>query len=549
MQPVSSGAPSSRLLRGYGPLLAFVVVFLLIAILVPTADRPVVTRDVASGANGGGVLGTQTESGDAASGGAGDVAGGGGTAAGGGTVKKGALPPGVKGSCPDRTKQVPNDPYSPPCISFSGSNGGATTKGVTGDSIIISARITNDPGFQQALAQVAGAQISDTPDDVKRTLLALADYFNKYFQFYGRKIQIKFFDGKGSSTTELLGGGQEEAEADAVTAAEEVKAFGEINATTAPYHDALTRRKVMAFGAPYMSREWMGSRQPYSWSIATDCSIVTESVAEYSNKKLAHKPAKYAGDNYKNTTRKIALLAPENPWYQECVNAGVKIANAANNPPADRIAYKLDLGSMSNQATNVIAKLKSEGITTVVCGCDPVFPIFLTQKAQEQGYQPEWIVTGTALTDQDLVGQLYDQTQWKHAFGISYLGSPQPLRASSGYFAYKKVRTDEPAFIVDIIYYQLYMLAIGLQMAGPNLTPQSFQQGMFNYPVSGQGPAGTWGFGPGHYTPTQDFREIYYDPTKTSQQNNKQGAYVEPYPGVRYKQGKLPLGDPVAFAG
>src|SRR5581483_4238455 len=312
VQPMSNGTASSRLLRGYGPLVAFVVVFLLIAILVPTADRPVVTRDVASGATGdnGGVLGEQQQSGDVASGGGSATGGGGATASGGGTVKKGALPPGVKGSCPDRTKQVPNDPYSPPCISFSGSNGGATTKGVTGDSIVISARITNDPGFQQALAQVAGAQISDTPDDVKRTLLALADYFNKYFQFYGRKIQIKFFDGKGSSTTELLGGGQEEAEADAVTAASEIKAFGEINATTAPYHDALTRRKVMAFGAPYMSREWMGARQPYSWSIATDCSIVTESVAEFSNKKLAHKPAVYAGDQYKNTTRKIALLAP-----------------------------------------------------------------------------------------------------------------------------------------------------------------------------------------------------------------------------------------------
>src|SRR5581483_2342192 len=160
VQPMSNGTASSRLLRGYGPLVAFVVVFLLIAILVPTADRPVVTRDVASGATGdnGGVLGEQQQSGDVASGGGSATGGGGATASGGGTVKKGALPPGVKGSCPDRTKQVPNDPYSPPCISFSGSNGGATTKGVTGDSIIISARITNDPGFQQALAQAAGAR-------------------------------------------------------------------------------------------------------------------------------------------------------------------------------------------------------------------------------------------------------------------------------------------------------------------------------------------------------------------------------------------------------
>jgi hypothetical protein len=194
----------------------------------------------------------------------------------------------------------------------------------------------------------------------------------------------------------------------------------------------------------------------------------------------------------------------------------------------------------------VIAKLKSAGVTTVVCGCDPVFPIFLSQKAQEQGYEPEWIVTGTALTDQDIVGQLYDQNQWKRAFGISYLGSPEPPRSSAAYFAYKKVRTDEPAFIAEIIYYQLYMLAIGIQMAGPNLTPETFEQGMFAYP-GGVGRVGTWGFGPRAYTPTQDFREIWWNPDATSGQNGKKGAYIENEPGKRYKFGQLPSGDPKVF--
>lgn len=534
---------ASRLLRGYGPLLAGAVLFLLMAVFVPTVDKEVVTATGANAlapgeAGSSDVLGsTETAGGDTSS-------GGGGTAAGGGA--KGALPPGVKSGCPDRAKQVPNDPYSPPCVTFSGNNGGATAKGVTGDKIIIAARVLNEPGFQQALADVAGAQISDTPEDVKRTTLGMVDYFNKYFQFYGRKIEVKFFDGKGSSTTELLGGGQEEAEADATTVAEEIKAFGDMTAATAPYHDALTRRKVVAFGAPYMSREWMTQRRPYSWSIATDCSIVTESVSEFLVKRLARRKAEWAGPALKDQTRRAALLAPENPWYQECVDAGVKIANASGNPPADRIKYKLDLGAMSNQATNIIAKLKSENITSVVCGCDPVFPIFLSQKAQEQGYEPEWIVTGTALTDQDIVGQLYDQNQWKRAFGISYLGSPQPLRASDGYFAYKKMRSDEPAFIVDIIYYQMYMIALGIQMAGPNLTPQTFEQGMFNYP-GGSGRVGTWGFGPGHYTPTQDFREIWWNPEATSSQNGKKGAYIEVDGGKRWKPGTLPTSDPKIF--
>ncbi|MEY2566102.1 MAG: hypothetical protein QOE35_631 [Actinomycetota bacterium] len=537
-------SPASRLLRGYGPLLAAALLFLLMATFVPTVDREVVTAAGTTGGAGPGQTGGSDVLGDSTVAG-GDATGagatGGGTAAG-----KGALPPGVKGGCPDRPKQVPNDPYSPPCVTFSGSNGGATSRGVTADKIVIAARVLNEPGFQQALADVAGAQISDTPEDVKRTVLGMADYFNKHFQFYGRKLDIHFYDGKGSSTTELLGGGQEEAEADATTVAEEIKAFGDMTAATVPYHDGLTRRKVVAFGAPYTSREWMTSRRPYSWSIATDCSIVTESVAEFTVKRLAKRKAEFAGPAMQQQTRKFALLAPENPWYQECVDAGVKIATQAGSPPADRIKYKLDLGSMSNQATNIIAKLKSEGITSVVCGCDPVFPIFLTQKAQEQGYEPEWIVTGTALTDQDIVGQLYDQNQWKRAFGISYLGSPQPIRGSDGYFAYKSVRQDEPAFIVDIIYYQMYMIALGIQLAGPDLTPQTFERGMFSYP-GGTGRVGTWGFGPGHYTPTQDFREIWWNTDATSSQNGKKGAYIEVDGGKRWKPGTLPSSDPKVF--
>ncbi|MEZ5237954.1 MAG: hypothetical protein R2716_03045 [Microthrixaceae bacterium] len=47
---------------------------------------------------------------------------------------------------------------------------------------------------------------------------------------------------------------------------------------------------------------------------------------------------------------------------------------------------------------------------------------------------------------------------------------------------------DEPG-VVDLIYNQLYMLAIGIQMAGPNLTPASFEKGMFDYPRR-TGPSG-----------------------------------------------------------
>ena len=203
---------------------------------------------------------------------------------------------------------------------------------------------------------------------------------------------------------------------------------------------------------------------------------------------------------------------------------------------------------MVNQASGIVAQLKDKGITSVICACDPVMlALGLTPKSNEQGYQPEWLTSGLAFVEQDLVGQLIDAKQWQHSFGIAFNATPEPLGRSFPYAAYKQVRPgDEPVFGYEEIYYQFYLLAIGLQMAGPNLNPQTFEAGMFAYP-GGTGPRGTWGFGEGDYTPTDDFREIWWNPNKISPQNNKKGAWVELNGGKRYVPGQVPKGSAPYF--
>jgi hypothetical protein len=205
--------------------------------------------------------------------------------------------------------------------------------------------------------------------------------------------------------------------------------------------------------------------------------------------------------------------------------------------------YKLDISSMPNQASNIIAQLKDRGVTSVICACDPVMlALGMTPKANEQSYEPEWITSGLAFVDQDIVSQLIDQRQWAHAFGIAYNAESEPQGRSYPYAAYKQMRPDdEPAFGVEEIYYQMYLLAIGLQMAGPNLTPQTFEAGMFGYP-GGTGPRGLWGFGEGDYTPTDDFREIWWDPDRISGQNNEPGAWVQLNGGARWTPTRPPTG-------
>jgi hypothetical protein len=61
---------------------------------------------------------------------------------------------------------------------------------VSGSEIKVAFRVLAEKGFQQTLAQLAGASLVDTPQTVTNTVLALAEYFNAHFQFYGRKIKI-----------------------------------------------------------------------------------------------------------------------------------------------------------------------------------------------------------------------------------------------------------------------------------------------------------------------------------------------------------------------
>ncbi len=551
-----------RSFKGYGPLAVLGVILVAMALFAPTLAPEKQESSASAGFSGDTGNGffdgsstpdtVATDGADAGPDGGGEGATGGtdGGATGGVAADgqgSGVAPVAGVAPCPDRAEQIPGDEYSPPCVSWGGgNNGGATAKGVSGDKIFVSFRVLGgEKGFQQTLAELAGASLSDTPETIQNTISAFSEYFSQRMEFYGRKMEIVFYEGQGSNTNELLGKGRDKAEADAVKVAEELGTFADLSATSEPYADALADRGVIGFGTPYLSREWHESRAPFAWSLATDGTRVSELAAEYGNKKLHGKPADHAGGALQGKPRKFATIAPENSWYQESVNNARRITQEAGNDPGENVKYQLDLSTMSSQANNIIPKLKNQGVTSIVCGCDPVLPVFLSGVANREKYYPEFLIAGTALTDADIVGQLWDQNFAEHAFGISSLEPFVPPTQTIAYEAFKSVRPDqEPAFSVDLIYYQMYMLAIGIQGAGPTLTPQSLSDGMFNYPQK-LGTVGLWKFGPGDRTAANDVREIYWDRNAISPYNGKQGTYLPHEKSQRYEFGQIPAGDPL----
>jgi hypothetical protein len=155
-------------------------------------------------------------------------------------------------------------------------------------------------------------------------------------------------------------------------------------------------------------------------------------------------------------------------------------------------------------------------------------------------------VSGSALTDIDILGQFYDQDQWQNAYGQSFLSDIFQGKDSESYRAYKAVRPqDEPAITRDQYYYSFLMLFIGLQMAGPNLTPETFAAGMYTYPAR-TGSFGRWSFSPTDHTCSDDAREIYYDRNAVSAFNNKPGRWVTLNGGRRFRGASWPEQAPPA---
>ena len=202
-----------RLFRGYGPLIGFAAIFLAVAVLVPSQQREVRVEPAGSSSDDSSLStddasvagASETVPGADAGTGALDpsAAGADGGAAGGGAGggKNGATGPntGPAKVAGCGAAQIPGDPYSPPCVQFSGSNGGATSRGVTADKVVVSVRIGSFAnGMLDAVSKVANAKIpNESPAVITKTVSGLVDYFNKRFQFYGRKLEVVQWDGKG----------------------------------------------------------------------------------------------------------------------------------------------------------------------------------------------------------------------------------------------------------------------------------------------------------------------------------------------------------------
>jgi hypothetical protein len=331
--------------------------------------------------------------------------------------------------------------------------------------------------------------------------------------------------------------------------ADSIKAFADVTALTQPYAEALSNDGVVNIGSPYMSSPWYEQHAPYAYSFFPNCTDLAQESAAVVLKQMLPQKVTWAGAGVVNgQPRRYAVLAPDNPVYQSCANQVVQAMDQAGHPPAANLTYTLDLSQLSQEAASIEQQIVNDKITTVLCGCDPITLIYLTGDLDNAGYEPEFANIGAAFTDEDLLAQLFDQSAWAHAAGETNNGTIPPYGASLGYFAAKSVDpTQAPAHAVDTIYEDLYILALGIEGAGPDLTPQTFERGIFDYP-GGNGEYGPWKFtenGAGTWTPQHEFRYEWWDPNAVSPFDGEKGTWV--IGTTWYTTSTVPSGPPPVF--
>ena len=443
---------------------------------------------------------------------------------------------------------------APPCVALSTKpNGGATWSGVTGTTITVAYYEPAPGGLTTALASA-----TDSPQAVLETVRAFTAMLNRVVPLDGRKVVVVPFQATGGSDDAVAG------RADAISVAQDLHAFASLGGPqqTSAYEDELARLHVLCLACG-LSVPYSGYQQdaPYLWGALPSPDTLITDALDLVVSQLMGKDAAYAGEaSMRRRRRSFAMVHyDQNPPIYGALNQQLTRQFASTGLRiVDNESYLLDLPELPQEAATIAARLKSSDATTVIFAGDPIMPIYLTRAAAAIGYFPEWVITGTVLTDTTTLGRLYDQQEWAHAFGISSLPVPTPPSQAQArtLFEWYYGRPPAAAKTASLVLEPIELMFVGAELAGPDLTPTTFQQGLFHMPPSGGGPTDPRiGFGPNGppplpaYSSPADFTLIWWDPGATGVDEegvSGTGMYRYVDGGKRYPAGR-PLRATVRF--
>lgn len=376
---------------------------------------------------------------------------------------------------PDGKVTQTEDPQSPACVAgwdAAKGNGGATAPGVTGNAIYVSA----------------------DPDEGK--FAQVADYFNSRYEFYGRKIV--FTAQHGSSEFGHYAACDAAGEHTNAAATIQDKVFAALgywmqNSCGFDFVKDLVNAHIM-FVTHYsvFPESYMAAKDPYVWLYAMGTDEQMGLVGEWVCKQLAGQLAAHSGNpTDTSTTRKFGVVlqaAPGNPTGVSADRLSAQLSTCGQQGAPVVEDRTQNVGDPA--FTTALQSLRTKGVTTVICMCDEIHVGSFHRAATSQGWFPEW-VTGTYSLNDDpqWVRSFQDPRQLAHTFGYSVVPPHVPPALEPSRWAEQDVgassasdNNTDTRYFINNLYQEMLLLASGIQMAGPNLTPATFAAALHKVP-------------------------------------------------------------------
>jgi hypothetical protein len=313
--------------------------------------------------------------------------------------------------------------------------------------------------------------------------------------------------------------------------------------------DELSRKGVVNWGGWNFSDSFSRSLRPFHWDALMGGDRQADLAAEYWCKRMANRPARFAGAELAGRTRKVAILTADTPMTAPNGRRLLSLLQKCDRNSPQLQLYSSNTSTAASQSTTTMAQLHRDGVTSVLWFSDPIAPVYATTQMTSQGFFPEHVLVGSGLLDFDALGQAYDQQQWRNAFGLSDVAAATPTEQSDAGRVWVAGGGGSASALSDysqVVWAYLSLLAAGLEQAGPTLTPLTFERGLLSMPGFGSWQAKhdprLWftKFGTDDYTAISDARQVYWDPNAVSAVNGKRGAYVALDGGRRYQSGEIP---------
>ena len=443
--------------------------------------------------------------------------------------------------------------YAAPCVEpFTGKNPGATSPGVTADTIKVVAYVADPAKDPLLAATIRGAGADVGAQGVKDTIQGYVDGYNEIYELYGRKVEVEYFDASGASADTTAA----KADAIAIVAKKPFAVIGGPQQSTTVFSDELASRGVLCLGtcATAVPTAISQDHAPFVWGTGPNPEQGATLAGEMIGKIAPPGKAKFAGDPDLRGKKRVYGVAhydtPDGQYKGLFTTLTAALKKAGINVKSEA-SFFLDVNKLQESARTIITKFKNAGVTTVIYTGDPLSPATITKEATAQNYSPEWILGPNVLADTAIFGRTFDQEQWKNAFGISLIPARGDDETQEALKLYRWFTGDEPPSNTrGVINPGIHLLFRGLHLAGPKLTPKAFRDGQFRYPVTGGGPVtpqtsyGNHGIWPqADYNGEDSGALIWWDPEANGLDevgNPGTGLYRYAKEGTRYTPGDWP---------